>query len=342
MLTMRKRLLSFVLVGVLFASTTVALIGIPASNASAADGCYVDRNGMTVCPVETGDPGTPGGGGATGQPAAFIPGPTECTYPGAAGQPATVVPCQTPDGWWSVGFCRYGYVSLQSPQLPPGNHNPQVGAWYWCTPYCPAAAAPGGRDCFGASFWSDTPPPGIDVYTPAQAAGLARNLLTLTAINIGMAPAEKVHSDDPVGAAPYRRTWVGIPVWLWVDSPTEQTVGPQAVTATYGGVTVTVTAVAGQVVWDSGGGQSAVCGLGTPFNVAVMANKVAVDSPTCGYRYQKHGEYTATATTSWTVQWTGGGENGAFAAPTTTTSTVVQVGQLQSVNTPVTESMLQG
>ena len=310
--------------------------------ASADTVCVTDpATGQQVCSVEAGGGGSGGGqsGDGNGAPVGFTPGPTSCSYQGKD------VPCQTGDGWWSQGGgCMNGYVSLakDQPPAPPGSSS-NVGAWYKCTPYCPATP-PGGVEapCFGASFWSNTPPPGVNTYTPAQAAGLVVKLLKLAPIQIGMAPADKVHSDDPVGTAAYRRTWVGIPVWLWVGDPNASTWGPQSVTATYGGVTVTATATAGAVTWSSGDGQTVTCGTGTAFDEAYWANKPAVDSPTCGWRYQHIGNYTVTASTVWTVKWVGGGQNGQIAMPTTTSSTPVKVGQLESVNTPVTASMLGG
>ncbi len=68
-------------------------------------------------------------------------------------------------------------------------------------------------------------PPGINRYTPAQAAAALARTFVLSPIEIGMAPELKVHSDDPAGTAPYRRTWVGIPVWLWVNNPTPSSWG---------------------------------------------------------------------------------------------------------------------
>lgn len=318
----------------------VGLLAVPlAANADTI--CTVNGNGQQVCTVQAGGGGSGGSqaGGGGDSPAGFTPGPTSCSYQGQT------VPCQTADGWWSQSSgCMNGYVSLAKNQAPaPSGSSANVGAWYQCTPYC-APTPPGGvqAPCFGASFWSDSPPPGINQYTPAQAAGLVVKLLKLSPIRIGMAPADKVHTDDPVGTAPYRRTWVGIPVWLWVGNPDASTWGPQSVTATYGGVTVTATATAGAVTWSSGDGQSTTCGTGTSFDEAYWANKPAVDSPTCGWRYQHIGNYTVTASTVWTVKWVGGGQNGQIAMPTTTSSTPVRVGQLESVNTPVTASMLGG
>ncbi|EYT57084.1 hypothetical protein [Microbacterium sp. UCD-TDU] len=163
---------------------------------------------------------------------------------------------------------------------------------------------------------------------------LARTFV-LKPIEIGMAPSEKVHSDDPAGTAPYRRTWVGIPVWLWVDQPTESTWGPISRTATYGGVTVSGTASVQSLTWSSGDGQSVSCGAGMYFDLGYWANRAVVDSPTCGFRYQHQsdgGTFTLSATSTWAVEWTGGGQSGRIAMPTTSTSTTVRVGELQSVN----------
>ncbi|PQZ48515.1 hypothetical protein CQ040_20240 [Microbacterium sp. MYb54] len=156
------------------------------------------------------------------------------------------------------------------------------------------------------SLWLLTPPPGIVRYTPSQAAG----------------------------TAPYRRTWLGIPVWLWVDNPTEATWGPISRTATYGGVTVTGTASVQSLAYTSGDGQTIGCASGgTPFDAVAMANQAAVDSPTCGFRYQHQSDGgTVTATSTWSVEWTGGGDSGRIQLPSTSSSTQVWVGELQSVN----------
>jgi hypothetical protein len=192
------------------------------------------------------------------------------------------------------------------------------------------------------SFWSDAPPAGVIRYTPAQAAALLVRTFQLTGIQIGMAPADKVHADDPAGAAAYRRTWVGIPVWLWVNNPQPLNFGPYTQTATLGGVTVTATAAVSSVSWSSGDGQAVTCGAGTVFNLNTMRDQLAVDSPTCGYRYQKtsgSGDFTVTATSHWGVHWTGGGTDGTVAARDTSTTTRVHVGELQSVNTDLADSL---
>ncbi|WP_454111169.1 hypothetical protein [Leifsonia shinshuensis] len=302
--------------------------------ANADSGC--DQLINPNCSIEIGDPGSPGDPGTPpgdGSPADFTPGPSTCSFNGKE------IPCQTGDGWWNAG--RGCYVNLVQPQpgQVPSGKSAGVGAWYSCIPIC--EPLPGGiiRDCPSATFWSDVPPPGVNRYTPAQAAAALVKTFRLTGIPIGMAPAAKVHSDDPAGTAPYRRTWVGIPVWLWVDNPGPLNYGPYTETATLGGVSVTATAKVTSVTWSSGDGQTVNCGAGTAFDLASMKDKPAQDSPTCGFRFQKtspnqgSGTYTVTARSHWTVEWAGGGANGQIAMRDTTSSADVRVGELQSVNT---------
>lgn len=294
---------------------------------SADNGCDLNPN-SPICEIEVPNPGNPGAGG--GDPGAggsegggFTPGPTTCSFNGAE------VPCTSAAGSWN-GSC---YVALQDPQpTPPAGGQAGIGAWYTCTPSDPTGLV--------TTFWSNNPPPGVVTYTPAQAAFRLVQRFQLGPIDIGMAPASKVHDDDAPGTAPYRRTWVGIPVWLWVENPQPLTWGPYTETATLGGVTVTATASVSSVTWTSDDGSSATCGLGTPFDIEAMRDQAAVDSPNCGFRFQKtsakeaDGTFTVTASTQWTVAWTGGGTDGTLVARNTSTSAEVTVGELQSVNTP--------
>mgnify|MGYP003499225931 FL=1 len=322
----------------LLAALLTFLIGV--SPAAAAE-CHIDSWGNQVCDIEVGQPGTPGTPGGGTAPAGFTPGPATCLWDGVEGSedPDLIpreIPCSTGDDYWSNG--RQCYWSIDDPQRPaPNGKSLNVGAYYSCDPYVSNPALCGApTNCYGFSLWLDAPPPGITRYTPAQAAGMLVRTFVLQPITIGMAPERKVRTDDPAGTAAYRRTWVGIPVWLWVDSTSESTWGPLTRTATYGGVTVTATAQVQSLTWSSGDGQTVNCGVGTPFNAAAMADQLAVDSPTCGFRYQRtsgSGTFTVSASTTWVVQWNGGGENGTIAMPTTTSSAQVRVGELQSVNT---------
>lgn len=336
-----RRMLTLLLAG---AALLAAMLVYAPSSPARADGCWVDEDGIQVCDIEVGQPGSPGNPGSPPggtSPADFTPGPSTCTWNGVAGSedPDLIpreIPCSNGEGYWSND--RQCYWSIDSQQRPaPNGKSLNVGAYYSCDRYVTNPALCGaGLNCFGISVWQDAPPPGITRYTPAQAAGMLVRTFVLQPITIGMAPESKVHTDDPIGTAAYRRTWVGIPVWLWVDSTSESTWGPLTRTATYGGVTVTASAQVQTLTWSSGDGQTLNCGVGTPFNAAAMADELAVDSPTCGFRYQRtsgSGTFTVSASTTWVVQWSGGGQSGTIAMPTTTTSAQVRVGELQAVNT---------
>lgn len=306
---------------------------IAASECVAVESSWVCQGGASV-------PGSPeepvGGSGET--PVSFTPGPQECLWAGGEDGPEDI-DCSREEGSWNnEGQC---YWSIADPQrAAPAGESESVGAWYECMPPYPECREEGGlggvvTGCYGREEWHNSPPPGVAMYTPAQAAALLAASFTLAPVEIGLAPEEKVHSDDPEGTAPYRRTWVGIPVWAWVNNPTEATWGPISRSDEFGGVSITGTASVTALTWDTGDGQMIDCGLGTPFSLAYSDS--AVDSPNCGWRYQQTsdgGSLTVSATTAWKVEWTGGGESGTIMMPTTTSSTNVRVGELQSVNVP--------
>jgi hypothetical protein len=265
--------------------------------------------------------------------------------------PVTLDSCTDADGghWQTDGDCAQGYVGVAPDQkAPPEGESASVGAWYECMPFCPITdtliigeGIPAG--CMAHDYWSNVPPAGIDTYTPAQAAAALIATIHLNPVSIGMAPAAKVHADDPAGTAAYRRTWVGIPVWLWVDHPgTGNQFGTLNFRKTIGGLDVSATAVADNVEYTSGDGQTIHCATGTPFDEAAMAGKPAADSPTCGFRYQHTsagqpgGVFTVTATTVWSIHWTAGDDAGTVNRGATTSSATVRVGQLESVNVPLT------
>lgn len=75
-------------------------------------------------------------------------------------------------------------------------------------------------------------------------------------------------------------------VWLWVENPQPLSFGPYTQTATLGGVTVTATAQVASATRSSGDGQVVTCGAGTAFDLNAMRDQLAVDSPSCGFRYQ--------------------------------------------------------
>lgn len=236
-----------------------------------------------------------------------------------------LVDCGGSTSYWSN--TRQCYVFMKDgvwPTRPPG-YSEEAG-YYGCIMFNPTGGGPGvGVE---TNFWSETVPPGLQVLPPGEAARRLVAGFQLRGIDIGMAP-------DVNPAWGHRRSYVGIPVWLWVQNPQPLTWGPYSETATLGGQTITATAQVTSVRWDMGDGGSQVCGgTGTPYTQGYGVT----DSPTCGYRYQTTSEgqggdrFTVTATSQWVVTWTAlSGANGTINL-TTQSAVDLEVNELQTVN----------
>lgn len=307
----------------------IAVLGIAISLVTTAPAAYADsgvdcsRGDCTVTPPEI--PGG-GGGGTTTTPSGnggFTPGPTECFRKGEPQSEDSKIPCSDKGGYYQPD--RGCYAMLQDPQNPPPpGQSAGDGAWYVCVP-------PDCRqnpDYPTVCTWSDSPrwltspPPGLQTYTPGQAAAQLVKNFKLQGASIGSTFAK-----SGKGA-------VGLPVWLWVDNQTPLSWGPYTESATLGGVTVTATARVANVAWSMGDGGTKVCAnAGTPY-VSGYGN---ADSPTCGYRYQKMSPsdgaqpYTVTATSNWEVTWSAAGQSGVIGTQTSS-STQVRIGELQAIN----------
>lgn len=103
--------------------------------------------------------------------------------------------------------------------------------------------------------------------------------------------------------------YVGVPVWLWIEGDVAST-GPVSATATAGAARVTATGRLSAVEWSMGppGGTVLCAGPGTPWDGQTGS------SPDCGYTYEQRslsertdgsGRWPVTATSMWTVTWTG-------------------------------------
>jgi hypothetical protein len=249
----------------------------------------------------------PGSGAAGGN--AGTQGGHGCTWKGQT------VPCQDPDFGVYVGNgCYWKAMSPPPDYPPPSGHDPKTtGAWGVQSCYI----GPGSGVVTQVNRWLDQPPAGP---TPQQLAAQALAKIHLLGARIGIAPR---HAGS--GA-------VGLPVWMWT-AVTPNTWGPVSASASGGGITVTVTAKAQQIVWNMGDGHSRTCANpGTPYS----AGYGNAESPTCGYIYSEPsrdrtgGRYPITAVTSWRAEWTGGGQNGVL-TPTSHSQTSVQIGEIQVV-----------
>lgn len=103
---------------------------------------------------------------------------------------------------------------------------------------------------------------------------------------------------------------VGYPYWLTVPGEATRTA-----TATAQGLTLQLTGTRARVDFDLGDGSRLSCATTTPWpggDRAVGPNGLPLESPTCGYRYQRPATVTVRATVTWHITWSGAGQTGAF------------------------------
>jgi hypothetical protein len=226
-------------------------------------------------------------------------------------------------GWFNESDGCYYF--LMSPQPPTGSalregHAADDGAVYQTSCFPPDNATT--LDYLGVGFvWLASAPPGFEAGpTPAQLAQQALAKIHLRGAVIGTAPDNGI-----AGLA-------GLPVWLWT-TVTPETWGPNTASATGGAVTVTITARATKIVWSMGDGHAVTC---ANHGTVYAPSYGDADSPTCGYTYrtssrgQPDGRYHLTATTTWRVDWSGGGESGVIIT-TRISQTSMRIDELQVV-----------
>jgi hypothetical protein len=212
--------------------------------------------------------------------------------------------------------CTY---KLADPQPPAGSldwegHEPGDGAVYEQT--CGWGGVDG--DTIVRMVWLADPPP-QETVDPAVLAQRAVDSMTLLGPDIA----------SPRAAGKYT---VGVPMWMWVNQ-SATTYGPNTASASAGGITVTATAKVSKIVWKMGDGSSVTCnGPGTPY----QASEGMAQSPTCGHVYSKtsagakSGRFPVTATSTWTIDWQGGGQAGQL-TEIRQTNVQVAIGELQVV-----------
>ncbi|WP_438306620.1 ATP/GTP-binding protein (plasmid) [Streptomyces sp. HUAS TT11] len=162
-------------------------------------------------------------------------------------------------------------------------------------------------------------PPAQETVTPAVLAQRAVDSMTLLGPDIA----------SPRAAGKYT---VGVPMWMWVNqSPT--TYGPNTASASAGGITVSAAAEVSKIVWKMGDGVSVTCnGPGT----AYTPSEGMAQSPTCGHVYSKtsagaqNGKFPVTATSTWLIDWQGGGQVGQL-TEVRQTNMQASVGEVQVV-----------
>ena len=232
--------------------------------------------------------------------------------------PNVAVPCSDPVlGLWLNALGIYCKVAAPQPDAtdPVWQGNFGSGAVY---------------DCYGITFpflsqqlWLPGKP--ATTISPQEAAQAIVRRMDLRAATIGIVPQDKPGS---IGA-------VGAPVFMWT-TPGPTTFGPQVLTASQGGVSITATAKVDRIVWDMGDGSSVTCR--TPGTVYQDSFGFG-DSPDCGHRYTRtsagkpNNAYPIAATSYWVVNWTGPAGSAGQITLDLTARTNIAVGELQALVT---------
>jgi len=294
---------------------TVGLTTVPVGAASAqSPECErFDRNGRCTISIES--PSTPGTQPVSGGDGRSGGGERQCAEYGVP------VPCSSEtSGTYSDDLqC---YLRLRDPQPPPDSPlwegNYPEGAVYQCSS---ALSYPG--TIGGGPVWLPGPPDGG--LTPEAAAQVVVRRMDLRAADIGIVPENQ----------PGRIGAVGAPVYMWT-TPGPTTFGPQSLTGSAGGVTVTATAKVDRVVWSMGDGTSVTCRTpGTVYEDRFGFRP----SPDCGHRYTRTSAgrpgsaYPVSATSFWVVDWTGPAGSSGRITVDLLSSTSIVVGELQALVT---------
>lgn len=281
----------------------LALAGSPVHAAGPGGDCPPGQNDCNVWDDEPGTPGGPGAGGDTGGGSSSGGGTATCQWNGR------VIPCHDDLlGWFDNSDGCYYKLAEPQPEAPDGKQ------WYV-------------RTCNGGDLGDqsvvllDAPPPGYGA--PPDPEELARRALA----SISLLPPR-------IAVAPRRSKGpglVGLPVWMWASSGAAY-FGPLTASASDRGLTVGITARVDRIVWAMGDGGKVTCtGPGTPYDAG--GPRAGQTSPDCGYDrgYGRAGTYRVSATTYWTVHWSGGGESGDIAQSRVSGTVPVQINELQVV-----------
>ncbi|PKQ31259.1 MAG: hypothetical protein CVT62_10035 [Actinobacteria bacterium HGW-Actinobacteria-2] len=120
---------------------------------------------------------------------------------------------------------------------------------------------------------------------------------------------------------------VGFPIWLWTDSPRQQTTHVRR-----GGLEFAITATWQSSRFTMGDGQVKTCGAMTEYRQGV--DEPGRPSPTCGYVYEvvspKGRPFVVVAEQTWRIDWSSDGDQGSF-LHTYQGSRTLEIGELSSL-----------
>ncbi|MET7693879.1 ATP/GTP-binding protein [Streptomyces sp. NPDC005483] len=198
-------------------------------------------------------------------------------------------------------------------------------------------------------LWKGADPAKNDLYFYSCSDGGQNNPDGFVVVPTGQQPQQQVNPqelaqqavdsmtllgpDININPKPGGRGLVGMPVWMAVGR-SQTTWGPNTASASAGGVTVTATARVSKVVWSMGDGTSVTCTTpGTVYRTSYGLKR----SPDCGHVYTQPstntsgGTYRVSATSTWVIDWNGGGANGQL-TEVRTSSVAVTIVESQAVN----------
>lgn len=313
--TLRSALLPLVLgLAFLFATASPAI----------SETCVEEVNDWGNVIVTCYDDGSAPGGGSDG-------GGSNAGDDGGRGSTAacvttagTEVPCVTDLGTWT-GTC-YARIADPQPDLDhPAWEGNEDGYIIECT-----ATTPDGSITATAYYWAPAPPGAI--ADPRQLAAEAVAAMNLTMGEIGTAPPS-------IDADPDAMALVGLPIWLWIANPAENTTGPITRSASEGSVSVTATATLERIEYTLSprvGSVSVTC-AGDNIAGTAYVEAYGEQDPPCGFTAAQNvrmGEPAViTGTAYWVVEWSGGGQTGRIDVPPQTSTTQINIGELQVLRT---------
>ena len=183
-----------------------------------------------------------------------------------------------------------------------------------------------------------TSPPPVAAEGPADALGVPAPApapspleAAVDAALVPLLPSPVIHTNPDIG-------FVGLPLWLWLDSW-------RAVTVDVAGTGITATATPTTVTWSSDAGNVVSCaGPGTPYQLAVPPEAQATDCslvfttssagmpPPPGRTDADAGSFVLRATVHWRVDWSSPVGAGTGVVPLESSSSAYRrVEQVESV-----------
>lgn len=294
-----------------------ALIGtfvVASQSAAYADYVYCppDHGACYIVVTGPGDGGGDDGGGDGGGGG----GGGRCTVRDEQHEQLREVPCYSPSmGWFNpTNTCYYQQIELNGDDPAWHGNDPAGGFMYHVRCW---AGLSGAWEIVDTVYLSSPPPGYGGMPSPISLAVQAINALPIDGPEINIRP-------EPTGSG-----LVGLPVWMWTSAAYWE---PLSETASVPGLSVTATAHPTRITWNMGDGNVIVCDSpGTEY----FPRYGDRSSPDCGHKFTKPsrdagGRYTITATTTYQVDWAGGGDSGSLQVERSSTTSVL-INELQVV-----------